>query len=224
MKNKKVLIIIILIILAILITFFIKTNYKFSKKGNNIINKSADELNEYILSIESYKATANIIVKSNKNENKYSIKQEYNKENNTFKQEVLEPQDIAGTQFVYDGTTLKVENTKLNLSKIYNNYKYIESHQLSLVSFIENYKQDEQAKCIEENGMVIFETNLIENNRYSQKERLYINKEKGKIERLEINDITQNTRIYILYNEIEINTTSKEEILAFHVKTFEEDI
>ena len=43
MKNKKVLIIIFLIILAILIIFFIKTNYKFSKKGNNIINKSADE-------------------------------------------------------------------------------------------------------------------------------------------------------------------------------------
>ena len=39
---------------------------------------------------------------------------------------------------------------------------------------------------------------------------LYINKEEGKIEKLEIKDRTQNARIYILYNEIEINELSKE--------------
>ena len=124
MKNKKILIIATSIIIVSLIIIFIKINYNFSKKGNNIINKSADELKEYILNIESYKTTANIIIKSNKNENKYKIEQEYSKTNNIFKQKVLAPQDIAGTQFVYDGTTLKIENTQLNLNKMYNHYKY----------------------------------------------------------------------------------------------------
>ena len=224
MKNKKILIIATSIIIVSLIIIFIKINYNFSKKGNNIINKSADELKEYILNIESYKTTANIIIKSNKNENKYKIEQEYSKTNNIFKQKVLAPQDIAGTQFVYDGTTLKIENTQLNLNKMYNHYKYIGTNELSLIAFIENYKQDKQAKCIEENGMLILETSVNENNRYTERERLYINKEQGKIEKMEINDITQNTRIYILYNEIEINTISKEEILAFNLKIFEEEI
>ena len=41
---------------------------------------------------------------------------------------------------------------------------------------------------------------------------------------MEIIDITQNTRIYILYNEIEINTLLKEEVLAFSTKVIEENI
>ena len=48
MKNKKILILIIGIALIILIAIFIKNTYKISKTGNNIINKSADQIKEYI--------------------------------------------------------------------------------------------------------------------------------------------------------------------------------
>ena len=67
MKNKKILILTICIILIGIVTsvFFIKNNYKFSKTGNNISNKSADEIKEYILNMESYEATAKITIKSN---------------------------------------------------------------------------------------------------------------------------------------------------------------
>ena len=41
---------------------------------------------------------------------------------------------------------------------------------------------------------------------------------------MEIEDGTQNDIIYILYNEIEINTVKKEEVLAFSLKTDEKDI
>ena len=41
---------------------------------------------------------------------------------------------------------------------------------------------------------------------------------------MEINDITQNIQIYILYNEIEINILPKEEILAFSIEAFKENI
>ena len=214
MKNKKIIIIIFAIILLILIIFLIKNNYKISKKGNNISNKSADEIKQYILNIESYQAVAKITIKSNKNENIYIAKQQYNKNDNVYKQEILEPFNIAGIQFIYDGTNLRVENTKLNLNKIYKNYKYIGSNELSLTSFIENYQQDEDAKCTEENGTII----------YIASKKLYINKQQGKIEKMEINDITQNIQIYILYNEIEINKLPKEEILAFSIEAFKENI
>lgn len=224
MKNKKLFIFSIIIICLILITFLIKNNYNFSKKGNNMSNKSADEIKEYILNIESYKAIAEVTIKSNKNENTYKLEQKYNREDNVYKQEVLEPENIRGVQFIYDGTNLKVENTKMNLNKIYTNYNYIESNELGLASFIEDYKQSNEAKYIEKNGKVILETDVKKANKYVANKKLYIDKEKGEIEKLEINDITQNTRIYILYNKIEINTLSKEEVLAFSLKLLEQNI
>ena len=224
MKNKKLFIFSIIIICLILITFLIKNNYNFSKKGNNMSNKSADEIKEYILNIESYQAIAEVTIKSNKNENTYIVEQRYNRENNMYRQEVLEPENIKGVQFIYDGTNLKVENTKMNLNKIYTNYNYIESNELGLASFIEDYKQSNEAKYIEKNGKVILETDVKKANKYVANKKLYIDKEKGEIEKLEIEDITQNTRIYILYNKIEINTLSKEEVLAFSLKLLEQNI
>ena len=224
MKNKKLFIFSIIIICLILITFLIKNNYNFLKTGNNMSNKSADEIKEYILNIESYKAIAEVTIKSNKNENTYKLEQKYNRKDNVYKQEVLEPENIKGVQFIYDGTNLKVENTKMNLNQIYTNYNYIESNELGLASFIEDYKQSNEAKYIEKNGKVILETDVKKANKYVANKKLYIDKEEGTIEKLEINDITQNTRIYILYNKIEINTLSKEEVLAFSLKLLEQNI
>ena len=224
MKNKKLFIFSIIIICLILITFLIKNNYNFLKTGNNMSNKSADEIKEYILNIESYKAIAEVTIKSNKNENTYKLEQKYNRKDNVYKQEVLEPENIKGVQFIYDGTNLKVENTKMNLNQIYTNYNYIESNELGLASFIEDYKQSNEAKYIEKNGKVILETDVKKANKYVANKKLYIDKEEGTIEKLEINDTAQNTRIYILYNKIEINTLSKEEVLAFSLKLLEQNI
>lgn len=209
MRGKKIIILGIFIIALIFSIIFIKINYNFFKKGNNISNKSADEVKDYILNIESYQAMARIIIKSNKIQNTYIVKQQYNKCDNIYIQEVLEPSSIAGTQFSYDGENLKIENTRLNISKIYENYNYIESNELSLVAFIDDYKQSNLSKCIEENGIIILETEVKNANKYISSKKLYINKKQAKIEKMEINDRTQNTKIYILYNEIEINTCTK---------------
>ena len=218
MKKQKILIIIILIV------FFLKNNYKNTKTGNNISNKSADEIKEYILNIQSYETTASIKIISNKNENNYVVKQKYNGDGNLYKQEILEPENIKGIQFIYDGTNLKIENTKLNLNKIYENYNYIGSNELSIISFIEEYKQDNNSKCNENDEFIILETNVENENKYTSSKKLYINKEEGKIEKMEINDRTKSTRIYILYNEIELNTLPKKEIVAFSIRTIDEAI
>lgn len=223
MKNKKILILVSIIVVILLAIIFIKNNYKILKHGNNISNKSADEIKEYILNIESYRAIATIKVKSNKNENTYKVEQQYNKKNNEYKQEVIEPDDIKGVQFIYDGNTLKVENIKLELSKIYENYHYIDSNELSIVAFIEDYEADANSKVAEKDGKIILETKVKNENKYVSKKKLYINKAEGKIEKMEIQDITQNTKIYILYNEIEINT-NLEEIIAFSMNIHEENI
>lgn len=224
MKIKKTIIIFIIVLILILGVILIKNNYKTSKNGNNISNKSADEIENLILNIGSYEANANITIKSNKNQNTYVVKQKYNKEGNLYSQEVLEPSGIAGTLIQYDGKDLTIKNTNLNVKKIYENYSYIESNILSLASFIEDYKQSESKEIKEENGIVTLQVKLSNNNKYTMEKTLYINKNENKIEKMEIKDTTQNVRIYILYNEIEFNNIPKEEVLAFSITITDNNI
>ena len=221
MKNIMTIVILIIIIISI---FFIKINYKSSKIGNNMSNKSADEIKEYILDINSYELTANITIESNKNRNIYVAKEECIKENNIFKQEILEPENVRGITFIYDGTSLKVENTNLNLSKIYENYNYIGENSITLMSFINDYKESDESNISEDNNEIILQTKLKNGNKYMSYKKLYINKDTGSPTKLEIQDITQNTSIYILYNEIKINNLQKEDILAFKLKENANDI
>ena len=224
LKIKKTIIIFIIVLILILGVILIKNNYKTSKNGNNISNKSADEIENLILNIGSYEANANITIKSNKNQNTYVVKQKYNKEGNLYSQEVLEPSGIAGTLIQYDGKDLTIKNTNLNVKKIYENYSYIESNILSLASFIEDYKQSESKEIKEENGIVILQVKLSNNNKYKIKKTLYINKNENKIEKMEIKDTTQSVIIYILYNEIEFNNIPKEEVLAFSITITDNNI
>ena len=224
MKFKKTIIIFIIMLILILGVILIKNNYKISKIGNNISNKSADEIENLILNIGSYETTANITIKSNKNQNTYVVKQKYNKEGNLYSQEVLEPSGIAGALIQYDGKDLTIKNTNLNVKKIYENYSYIESNILSLASFIEDYKQSESKEIKEENGIVTLQVKLSNNNKYTMEKTLYINKNENKIEKMEIRDTTQNVRIYILYNEIEFNNIPKEEVLAFSITITDNNI
>ena len=72
MRNRKVIITIFVcigLIASLILYFFYKNNYKTINLGNNI-NKSAEDIENYILNISSYEAKATIEVKSNKNTNK----------------------------------------------------------------------------------------------------------------------------------------------------------
>ena len=69
-KNKVVILILIIIIfLAIFLIIFSKNNYKNLKTGNNITNKSKEEIEQYILNISSYEAKVSVTIESNKNTN-----------------------------------------------------------------------------------------------------------------------------------------------------------
>lgn len=125
MKNKKVIIFVsVLAIIAIIVFFFVKNNYKKINIGNNITNKSIEQIEEYILNISSYKARIEVEVISNKNENKYILMQKYVSPNIS-RQEVIEPSNIKGIETIYNGTSLTINNSGLGLSSIYENYQYM---------------------------------------------------------------------------------------------------
>ena len=195
MKGRKIFILFFLIIIIILglVLIFKNKGTKNFKIGNNT---SSQEIVDYILNINSYEAVIEVDVKSNKNENKYKIKQVFNgKDNNS--QEVLEPENIAGVKLIKEGNSLRLENSNLGLTNILQNYEYISDNALDLSSFIEDYKNNSNSKWEEKNDKIIMKTSS---------KTLYINRENGLPEKMEIQDNDKKTAVYILYNEVNVNS------------------
>lgn len=196
-KTLKIIMIIISIMTIFFTTFFYITKSKKIKMGNNI---SSQEVIENILNISSYESIIEVEVNSNKNVNKYIIKQTYIAPDIS-EQEIIEPQNIKGIKIKKTKNELKVENTNLNISKIYSNYPYITNNCMDLNTFIEEYKQNEKQEYEEKDNEIILETEN-EENPYTKYRTLYINKETGKPTRMEIKDNSKKTLIYILYKEV----------------------
>ena len=196
MKKKIFFLITIIIFFIILILVFYKNASKISKIGHT---NTSQEIVENVLNISSYKATIDVKVISNKNENQYIIKQEYQSQDLN-SQEVIEPSNIAGTKIIKEGNKLTLENTTLNLSSIIENYQYISSNDLDLSSFIEDYKNDSKSKFEEDSNQIkMYTTNS------NCRKTLYIDKNTELPTQLEIENTNKKNKVYILYNEVIIN-------------------
>lgn len=203
-KQKIIIITIIAIAIVIFISIFFKINYKKINTGNNILNKTLDEVQEYICNINSYEATMEVTINSNKNTNKYKIKQTHDENEDI--QEILEPENVKGIKFIYKDNTLQIINTSLNLTKIYNNYPYIESNNLWLNDFLEEYKQadNENKEATENDEEVVLKLEVQNEDSNIKYKELYLDKKTGNPTKLLIQDNNKNTVIYILYSEITI--------------------
>lgn len=208
MKKIKWLILFIIIVFLSIALYFIFLNKNTSKILKNGNNMSSQEIVNYILDISSYKVNVTVEISSNKNSNKYILNQEYISPN-TNMQEVIEPSNIAGIKTIRDENGLTLENTRLDLSTIFENYNYLGDNCLDLSTFINDYNKSEKSLCEEKDGVIIMKTESANENKYTKNKALYIDKEKCQPSRLEIKDNNQNTTVNILYNEVEINHFSE---------------
>ena len=151
---KKIVYLTIISLLVIIGLLVSKKMIKNTKMGNNM---SSQQIVDYILNINSYKANISVQVNSNKNTNKYVLEQEYNSENERT-QVVIEPSNIAGVKIVLKDGNLKVENTNLNLSKIFENYKGLEDNSLDLIAFIDDYKSNDKSSMEENENEIVLKT------------------------------------------------------------------
>lgn len=213
MINKKVFIILIVVILilAIFFGFFYKKTVKVFKSGNN---KTSQEIVDYILGISSYEVKVTVEVNSNKNNNKYILKQQYVAPNIST-QEVIEPSNIAGIKLINDGTSLTLKNSQLGLDTVFENYTYLGDNCIDLISFIEDYKKSNESNYEENDVEIIMRTLSQNSNKYTKYETLYVDKKTANPTKLEIKDDNEKTTVYILYNEVKINSTNKDDVLAF---------
>lgn len=202
MKKKYWFILLIILILILGGVFFYKNNVKNSKIGNN---KNSQEIVDNFLNLSSYEVQVTVNVTSNKNSNKYILKQTFNSPNIST-QEVIEPSNIAGVRIENNGTNVKIENTNLKLSTLLENYNYLGNNCLDLSSFIEDYKKNEDSIFEENDEEIILKTNSNVDNNYIQEKTLHISKQTYNPTEMEIKDNKQNTTIYILYNEVKLNS------------------
>ena len=203
-KKKIFLIILILIILgvSIFLIFFNNKGAKNMKIGNN---SSSQDIVNYILNISSYEAEINVEINSNKNNNKYKIKQKY-ENSGIITQEIIEPNNIEGVRITKENDNLKIENTDLNLNIILEKYNYLSDNILDLDSFIENYKNNNESKFSEKNDELILETVDNSNNKNPKHKKLYIDRKTANPTKMEIKDTNKNSTIYIIYNEVKVNS------------------
>ena len=201
MKKKYYLILLFIIFIISVGFIFYKNSIKNLKIGNN---KNSQEIVDYILNLSSYEAEVTVNITSNKNSNKYILKQKYQKDKESI-QEVIEPSNIAGVKIINDGKNLKIENSNLNLNEIIENYTNLENNNLDLSMFIDEYKNSNESNYEEKDDKIIMKVKNDKENIYVKEKILYINKKTYKPVKLEIKDNKQKERIYILYNEVEIN-------------------
>ena len=195
----------IFLLISCFVFFILKNDYKNRNFGNNINSKKTDLIVKNVLNMQSYEADVEIRVISNKNENTYKIRQQ-NIENQKYKQTLQSPAKIEGTEIIFDNNKLEIKNTKLNLSKIYEDYEYLEENALLLNTFVNEYKIGNEVTQTETENEIVLEVKIKnEQNKYIKYKTLYINKNTGKPTKMEIKDITQKVLVYILYNEIKIN-------------------
>lgn len=223
---KKITKILISIILVIILGCFIFYKFFYNNTAKNLQignNSSSQEIVDYILNVSSYEAVVHVEVQSNKNTNKYILKQQY-LEPNISVQEVIEPTNISGVKITRNGNQLKIENAKLNLSTIFNEYQYLSDNVLDLNTFIEAYKTNSDSKYQEKENEIVMTAKIRKSDRDIKEESLYINRESVLPTRMEIKDTNKNTNIYILYNEVSINSLKKENVLAFEINGIKKQI
>ena len=201
--NKTKLIRNIIIFIGIVLILFM---FFYIKKSKNIRignNSSSQEIINNILNISSYETLIEMEVKSNKNSNKYIIKQKYISPD-IIEQEVIQPENIQGIKILKNGEETKIENSKINISKIYNGYDAMTENYMDLITFIEEFKKEQSQKYEEKNNEIIIE---VENNdnKYIKYKNLYIDKNTGNPTKMEIRDDNKNIVVYILYKEVKLN-------------------
>ncbi len=198
MKNKKKMF--IFAIICILIFLFIY--YIFSILGNNN-NRSEEEVVESLLNeICNYEANITVDVFSNKNQNTYEMYQLV--ENSNSKLVVKSPKEIENLTIENNDNKLKINNSKLNVERNYEDYKTIINNNLFLNTFSKDCSEKD-LNIYEKGNELIIEVKLDNNsNTYARYKELHFDLETKLPKELLIKDNTKKTSIRIIYNDIKI--------------------
>lgn len=191
---------------SILLASFITMIFVFTVGCTNK-EYTADELYEdfkdQISKVSSYTCIAKVEAIGNKENTTYIFKHTYKKPD-YYKLEVKSPKNLKGKTIEYKNNKIIINNPKINDTVEFKNINN-DSRYLFIGDFINNYRKDENTKLeLTENELKI-EVKIPGNNKYFNKQILYVNNKTKTPDKMEIVDNEENPRFIVTYEGFKYN-------------------
>ena len=191
---------------SILLASFITMIFVFTVGCTNK-EYTSDELYEdfkdQISKVSSYTCIAKVEAIGNKENTTYIFKHTYKKPD-YYKLEVKSPKNLKGKTIEYKNNKIIINNPKINDTVEFKNINN-DSRYLFIGDFINNYRNDENTKLeLTENELKI-EVKIPGNNKYFNKQILYVNNKTKTPDKMEIVDNEENPRFIVTYEDFKYN-------------------
>ena len=162
-----------------------------------------EEFQNQISKISSYTCTAKVEAIGNKENTTYIFKHTYKKPD-YYKLEVKSPKNLKGKTIEYKNNKIIINNPKINDTVEFKNINN-DARYLFIGDFINNYRNDENTKLeLTENELKI-EVKIPGNNKYFNKQILYVNNKTKTPDKMEIVDNEENPRFIVTYEDFKYN-------------------
>ena len=162
-----------------------------------------EEFQNQISKISSYTCTAKVEAIGNKENTTYIFKHTYKKPD-YYKLEVKSPKNLKGKTIEYKNNKIIINNPKINDTVEFKNINN-DARYLFIGDFINNYRNDENTKLeLTENELKI-EVKIPGNNKYFNKQILYVNNNTKTPDKMEIVDNKENPRFIVTYEDFKYN-------------------
>lgn len=191
---------------SILLASFITMIFVFTVGCTNK-EYTADELYEdfkdQISKVSSYTCIAKVEAIGNKENTTYIFKHTYKKPD-YYKLEVKSPKNLKGKTIEYKNNKIIINNPNINDTVEFKNINN-DARYLFIGDFINNYRNDENTKLeLTENELKI-EVKIPGNNKYFNKQILYVNNKTKTPDKMEIVDNEENPRFIVTYEGFKYN-------------------
>lgn len=191
---------------SILLSSFITMIFVFTVGCTNK-EYTADELYEdfkdQISKVSSYTCIAKVEAIGNKENTTYIFKHTYKKPD-YYKLEVKSPKNLKGKTIEYKNNKIIINNPNINDTVEFKNINN-DARYLFIGDFINNYRNDENTKLeLTENELKI-EVKIPGNNKYFNKQILYVNNKTKTPDKMEIVDNEENPRFIVTYEDFKYN-------------------
>ena len=191
---------------SILLSSFITMIFVFTVGCTNK-EYTADELYEdfkdQISKVSSYTCIAKVEAIGNKENTTYIFKHTYKKQD-YYKLEVKSPKNLKGKTIEYKNNKIIINNPNINDTVEFKNINN-DARYLFIGDFINNYRKDENTKLeLTENELKI-EVKIPGNNKYFNKQILYVNNKTKTPDKMEIVDNEENPRFIVTYEGFKYN-------------------
>ncbi|WP_352418661.1 outer membrane lipoprotein-sorting protein [Proteiniborus sp.] len=178
------------------------------------------EAQKFFNKIDTYRCIADVMVKGNKDAESYKSKHVFKKPDK-YVIEILEPSDNKGNIVLYNGQQAWLYNKQIDESFIIKDFEQSLDKNLFVGYFLRNILSNENIEMsfddIDGKRYLVLEAEIPGNNKYRNKEKLWIDSENYYPHKLKIYDKDGGLSIEVTYTEFKTNVKVNDE--DFNIKT-----